>query len=146
MCVVGWSFGGYAALLSAVRNSDLYRCSASIAGVSDLKDLLSESRYFSNRAFVREQLGKDKHKLREDSPLRHASKISMPVFLIHGDNDIQVDVDHSRQMASALKSAGKPHQAIFLKKASHQFNRKSDRVTLLTELEKFLAQNLGPAT
>jgi dipeptidyl aminopeptidase/acylaminoacyl peptidase len=146
VCVVGWSFGGYAALLSAVRNSDLYRCSASIAGVSDLKDLLSEARYFSNRAFVREQLGRNKDKLREDSPLRHASKISMPILLIHGDRDIQVDVEHSRQMASALKSADKPHRAIFLKNASHQLNRKSDRVTLLTELEKFLAQNLGPAT
>ncbi|MFC4308118.1 alpha/beta hydrolase family protein [Steroidobacter flavus] len=143
VCVVGWSFGGYAALLSAVRNSDLYRCSASIAGVSDLKDLLAEARAFSNRAIVREQLGTNKDKLKEDSPLRHVANISIPVFLIHGDRDVQVDVDHSRQMASALKSAGKPHQAIFLKNAGHQLNRKSDRVTLLTELEKFLAQNLG---
>jgi dipeptidyl aminopeptidase/acylaminoacyl peptidase len=144
ICVVGWSFGGYAALLSAVRNGELYRCSASIAGVSDLKDLLSESRYFSNRAIVREQLGTNKEKLKEDSPLRHVSKISIPIFLLHGERDIQVDVDHSRQMASALKSAGKSHKAIFLKDAGHQLNRKSDRVTLLTELEKFLAQNLAP--
>jgi dipeptidyl aminopeptidase/acylaminoacyl peptidase len=146
VCVVGWSFGGYAALLSAVRNSDLYRCSASIAGVSDLKDLLNESRYFSNRAIVREQLGTNKDKLREDSPVRHVEKISIPIFLLHGDRDLQVDVDHSREMASALKSAGKPHQAIFLKNASHQLDRKSDRMTLLTELEKFLSQHLGPGT
>lgn len=143
VCIVGWSFGGYAALLSAVRNGDLYRCSASIAGVSDLKDLLRESRYFSNRAFVREQLGTVKEKLREDSPLRHVAKIEMPVFLIHGDRDLQVDEDHSRQMAAALKAAGKPHQAIFLKGATHQLERKSDRVVLLTELEKFLRQHLG---
>jgi dipeptidyl aminopeptidase/acylaminoacyl peptidase len=70
----------------------------------------------------------------------------MPVFLIHGDRDIQVDVDHSRQMASALKSAGKPHQAIFLKNATHQLRRQSDRITLLTELETFLLQHLGPGT
>jgi dipeptidyl aminopeptidase/acylaminoacyl peptidase len=146
VCIVGWSFGGYAALLSAVRNSDLYRCSASIAGVSDLKDLFDESRNFSNRAIVREQLGKNKDKLREDSPVRHAAQISIPVFLIHGDNDIQADVDHSREMASALKRAGKTYQAIFLKDATHQLDRKSDRVTLLTELEKFLAQYLGTAT
>ncbi|MET0534567.1 MAG: S9 family peptidase [Steroidobacter sp.] len=146
VCVVGWSFGGYAALLSAVRNGDLYKCSASIAGVSDLPDLLRESRYFSNRAFVREQLGRTKEKLREDSPLRHAEKINIPVFLIHGDRDLQVDVDHSRQMASALKSAGKPHQAIFIKGGTHQLSLKSQRVTLLTELEKFLLQNLGAGT
>jgi dipeptidyl aminopeptidase/acylaminoacyl peptidase len=146
VCIVGWSFGGYAALLGAVRNPDLYRCSASIAGVSDLKELLREASYFSNRAFVRAQIGSLKEKLVEDSPLRHASKINMPVFLIHGDRDLQVDVDHSRQMAAALKSARKPHQAIFLKDATHQLSRQSDRITLLTELEKFLLQHLGPGT
>lgn len=143
ICVVGWSFGGYAALLSATRDSSLYRCSASIAGVSDLNGLLREARYFSNRAFVAEQLGSIKDKLREDSPVRHAEKITIPVFLIHGDRDIQADVDHTRRMVSALKSADKPHQAIYLKDATHQLNRESDRVTLLTELEKFLLQHLG---
>lgn len=146
VCVVGWSFGGYAALLSATRDSALYRCSASIAGVSDLNGLLREARYFSNRAFVAEQLGSMKDKLREDSPVRHAEKITIPVFLIHGDRDIQADVDHTRRMVSALKSADKPHQAIYLKDATHQLNRESDRVTLLTELEKFLLQHLGAGT
>lgn len=146
VCIVGWSFGGYAALLSAVRNNDLYRCSASIAGVSDLKDLLREARYYRSKAFIREQIGTDKEKLREDSPVNHAAKIEMPVFLIHGDRDVQADVDHSRRMASALKKAGKPHQAIYLKDATHQLRRQSDRVTLLTELEKFLSQHLGSGT
>lgn len=146
ICVVGWSFGGYAALLSAVRDGNLYQCSASIAGVSDLPDLIRESRYFTNSAFVREQLGTIKEKLRADSPLRHAEKINIPVFMIHGDRDIQVDVDHTRQMASALKSAGKPHQVIYLKDASHQLRLSSERTTLLTELEKFLLQHLGEGT
>ncbi len=144
VCIVGWSFGGYAALLSAVRNGDLYRCSASIAGVSDLKDLLREARHYYSKAFIREQIGTDKEKLRQDSPLQQAAKIEMPVFLIHGDRDVQVDVDHSRQMVAALKKAGKQPQAVFLKDATHQLRRQSDRVTLLTELEKFLSQHLGP--
>lgn len=146
VCIVGWSFGGYAALLSAARNNDLYRCSASIAGVSDLRDLLRNARRYHSRAFVNEQIGTDKEKLRLDSPVLHAAEINMPVFLIHGDHDWQVDVGHSRDMASALKKAGKVHQAIYLKDASHQLHRRSDRVVLLTELEKFLAQHLGPAT
>lgn len=144
VCIVGWSFGGYAALLSAVRNNDLYRCSASIAGVSDLKDLVREARYYFSKAFIREQIGTDKQKLIEDSPVRHAEKIDMPVFLIHGDQDVQADVEHSRQMASALKKADKPYKAIYLKDATHQLRRESDRVTLLTELEKFLSEHLGP--
>ena len=143
MCIVGWSFGGYAALLGAVRNNDLYRCSVSIAGVADLNLLLSESRFFTNWRFAREQIGVDKEKLRTDSPLRHVDKINMPVLLIHGDKDYQVEVDHTRKMNSALKRADKPHRTVLIEDATHQLDRKSDRVTLLTEIEKFLLENLG---
>lgn len=144
MCIVGWSFGGYAALVGAVRNNDLYRCSVSIAGVADLNQLLSETRFFTNWRFAREQIGVDKEKLRTDSPLRQVDKITMPVLLVHGDKDYQVEVDHTRRMDSALKRAGKPHRAVYLDDATHQLDRQSDRVTLLTEIEKFLLENLGP--
>lgn len=144
MCIVGWSFGGYAALLGAVRNGDLYRCSVSIAGVSDLNLLLSEARNFSSYRFTREQIGIDRAKLREDSPLRHVDEIGIPVLLVHGDRDYQVEVDHSRKMAAALKRARKAHKAVFIDHATHQLDRKSDRVTLLSEIEKFLRENLGP--
>lgn len=144
MCIVGWSFGGYAALLGAVRNSDLYRCSASIAGISDLNLLLSEARNFVNYKIAREQIGVNRDKLREDSPLKHIDEIQIPILLVHGDKDYQVEVDHSKKMAAALKRAKKPHRAVFLEDATHQLDRKSDRVTLLKELEKFLLEYLGP--
>ncbi len=144
MCTVGWSFGGYAALLGAVRNSDLYRCSVSIAGVSDLHQLVQEARFFSNYRFAREQIGLNKEKLLADSPRRHVGQIKIPVLLIHGNRDYQVEVDHSEKMESALKKAGKPHRAVYLDKATHQLDRRSDRITLLTEIEKFLLENLGP--
>ncbi len=144
MCMVGWSFGGYATLVGAIRNSDLYRCSVSIAGVADLNQLLNESRFFSNWRFAREQIGVDKEKLRADSPLRHVEQIAMPVLLIHGDKDYQVEVDHTRRMDSALRRANKPHRTVYIKNATHQLERKSDRITLLTEIEKFLLENLGP--
>jgi dipeptidyl aminopeptidase/acylaminoacyl peptidase len=144
MCIVGWSFGGYAALLGAVRNSDLYRCSVSIAGVSDLNLLVSEARFFIGYGFAREQIGTDHDKLREDSPLRHVDQINIPVLMVHGDRDYQVDVDHTRKMDSAMKRTDKPHRAVYIDDATHQLDRKSDRVTLLTEVEKFLLENLGP--
>jgi dipeptidyl aminopeptidase/acylaminoacyl peptidase len=76
--------------------------------------------------------------------VRHAGQIRIPVLLIHGDKDVQVEVDHSRKMAAALKSAKKSHRAVFIEDASHQLDRKSDRVLLLTEIEKFLREHLGP--
>ncbi len=144
MCIVGWSFGGYAALLGAVRNSDLYRCSVSIAGVSDLIRLQDQKRFFTIAAIAREQIGTDREKLKLDSPQRHAEQISIPVLLIHGDMDAQVIFDQSDKMADALKKAKKPYKLVRIQGASHQLDRQSDRTVLLTELEAFLLKNLGP--
>lgn len=143
IAIVGWSFGGYAALLGAARDSDLYRCAISIAGISDLNQLLSDARNFANYKIARAQIGERAEKLKEDSPVRHVESIKIPVLLVHGDKDYQANIDHSKRMASALKRAGKPHRAVFLEGATHQLGRMSDRVTLLTEMEKFLADNLA---
>lgn len=143
VCIVGWSFGGYAALLGAARNSDLYKCSASIAGVSDLIELENDERIFVSGKIAREQIGTNREKLKQDSPRRHADSVGMPVLLIHGDMDYQVRFEHSGNMASALKRAKKSVKMLRIENADHQMSRASQRVTLLTELERFLKENLS---
>jgi dipeptidyl aminopeptidase/acylaminoacyl peptidase len=143
VCIVGWSFGGYAALLGAVRNSDLYKCSASIAGVSDLIELQDDDRLFTGGRIAREQIGTQRDKLKLDSPRRHADAVTIPVLMIHGDMDYQVRYEHSSNMASALKRAKKPHKLVRLEDADHQLSREDQRITLLTELEAFLKTHLG---
>jgi dipeptidyl aminopeptidase/acylaminoacyl peptidase len=146
VCIAGWGFGGYAALLGAARNGDLYKCSISIGGISDL-ELLRENASLSGAtaaAALTEQIGGDKERLTRDSPADHADAIGIPVLLVHGDLDWQVQVDHSKKMASALKKEKKDHKAIFIKGAGHDLDRKSDRMTLLKEVEEFLQKNLGP--
>jgi dipeptidyl aminopeptidase/acylaminoacyl peptidase len=141
-CIVGWSYGGYAALMSAVREPDLYRCSVSIAGVVDLKSLAREdSRFYGGRKTMERILGTDSDELKAGSPLRNADKIKVPVLLIHGDDDIQVLVDHSRRMARALDSAKKKHELVIIKDGNHSLSRFEWRQTLLTKLETFLAAN-----
>jgi dipeptidyl aminopeptidase/acylaminoacyl peptidase len=144
VCIVGWSYGGYVALLSAARNADLYKCSVSIAGVSDLALLETQQASFVSASMNMEQLGTRREKLEKDSPRTHAGEIAMPVLLIHGDKDPQVNADQSRTMDDALKMAGKTHEFILIPGADHQMGRESDRITLLTAIEKFLVQNLGP--
>jgi dipeptidyl aminopeptidase/acylaminoacyl peptidase len=143
VCILGWSFGGYAALLGAVRNSDLYRCSVSIAGVSDLRELLFDEKNFANSAIAALQIGTDSDKLKNDSPRLHAAEINIPVLLIHGDRDFQVYPHHSNDMAKALKRAGKKYQYLEIDGGTHQLWRESERITLLQSVEKFLAENLG---
>jgi dipeptidyl aminopeptidase/acylaminoacyl peptidase len=142
MCILGWSFGGYAALLGAVRDSGMYKCAVSIAGVSDLPDLINDEQQFVSGKVAREQIGTRREKLIADSPRRHAADVNIPVLMIHGTRDYQVDVDHSRRMASALKSAHKSYRLVEIENGTHQLTLESQRVTLLTEVEKFLEQNL----
>jgi dipeptidyl aminopeptidase/acylaminoacyl peptidase len=146
VCIAGWGFGGYAALLAAARNSDLYKCSISIGGISDLAMLRDNASVTgaSSAAFLAEQIGSDKEKLTRDSPAEHAASVGIPVLLVHGDLDWQVQIDQSKKMASALKKQKKDFKAVFIKGAGHDLDRKSDRITLLKEVEEFLQKNLGP--
>ena len=141
-CIVGWSFGGYAALMSAVRESDLYRCVVSIAGVSDLRLLANEWRFsYGGSNWSEYALGDDNSELKAGSPTRSAAKIKAPVLLIHGDNDTQAGVDHSKRMARVLNSEKKKVELVVIKDGNHSLTRYEWRETLYTKLEAFLAAN-----
>jgi len=144
ICIVGWSFGGYSALVGATRNPDLFKCAASIAGISDLVALRAGMRGAVNSQVAQLQIGDDKSKLRTDSPIERVKDVQMPVLLIHGTLDAQAPYEQSKDMAAALKRVEKPHTFITIENADHALVRESERVTLLSELEKFLASSLGP--
>jgi dipeptidyl aminopeptidase/acylaminoacyl peptidase len=143
ICMLGWGFGGYAALLGAVRNGDTYRCAVSIAGISDLEMHKEHAVIFADKEARRAQIGSDRETLERDSPLRHAAHIDIPVLLIHGTKDWQVQVDHTNAMAKALERNKKSPRTVIIKGGSHELERKSDRMTLLKEVEAFLAQQLA---
>jgi dipeptidyl aminopeptidase/acylaminoacyl peptidase len=141
-CIVGWSFGGYAALMSAVRESDLYRCVVSIAGVADLRALSNqEAMFYGGRQRVEYTLGDDSAELKAGSPTRSAAKIKAPVLLIHGDSDVQVSIEQSKRMARMLKDEKKKVEMVVIKDGNHSLSRYEWRETLYTRLEAFLAAN-----
>ncbi len=141
--IVGWSFGGYIALLGAQRNADLFRCAVDIAGVSDLNLLIDEGHNFLNYQVEETQIGTDKAKLKLNSPLQHAADFNVPLLMLHGDMDAQVPFEQSEAMDRALTRAGKPHQMIRLPDGDHQFSAVNDRVTLLRAVEGFLGDHLA---
>ena len=143
VAIVGWSFGGYVALVGAQRDGDLFRCAVSIAGVSDLSMLIAEeSRYINLGQVTRKQIGTDEEKIRRDSPRLHAAEVRVPVLMIHGDRDAQVALEQSQAMDTALSRAGKPHRLVMIKDADHQMSSEAARITLLREIETFLEANV----
>ncbi len=151
VCVVGASFGGYAALAGATMHPEAYKCAASIAGVADLGLLLEQLWRTSGDdsagiGELRAMLGAaDKGKLNATSPALLVSKATAPILLIHGDQDTIVAPQQSQVMANALKAAGKPVEYIVLAGENHYMTRSATRTQMLQALETFLAKQL-PAT
>lgn len=148
VCIVGASYGGYAALAGATLHPDAYRCAASIAGVSDLGLLLVEqTRVFGRDSGSFQELrkmlsGAATTKLAAISPSHLAANVRVPVLLIHGDKDTVVPFEQSQKMADALQAAGKPVELVTLVDENHYLTRAATRTQMLQTLEGFLARNL----
>jgi dipeptidyl aminopeptidase/acylaminoacyl peptidase len=143
MCVVGWSYGGYAALMSGVEEPDRYRCIVSIAGVSDPGMLIEDYRHFLNSKSVQKFIGRDAEVIKRGSPLKRASEIKAPVLLFHGDLDLNVGVAHSKKMAKALKRAKTPVEYIEYEDVEHSIRRNGYRVDMLDKIGAFLHAHIG---
>ena len=149
VCVVGGSFGGYAALMGAVKSPDAFRCAVSFAGVSDIEMLLKESKRYSNRKVVEKQIGdlkKDRNRLRATSPRLHAEKIQIPIMLAHGSEDRVVPIEQSEVMAKALDKAGKSFNFLVFDDGDHYLSKEEYRVRLFRMMDIFLARHLKKAS
>jgi dipeptidyl aminopeptidase/acylaminoacyl peptidase len=145
VAIVGWSFGGYLALVGAQRNGDLFRCAVDIAGPSDLAMLIDEGHNWLGAETIKRQIGTDKDKLKLNSPRLHAAEFQSPVLIVQGTLDWNVPVEQSEDMDAALRHAGKAVRFVKLDGADHQIAGEKDRATLLAEIETFLAEQLRPA-
>ena len=149
VCIVGASYGGYAALAGAAFTPELYACAVSVAGVSDLPEMLAWDEKMSGDEsdgffYWRDSIGDSlDSRIAEKSPARSARNIRAPILLLHGTNDSVVPFAQSEMMANALKAAGKPHQLIPLESEDHWLSSSATRTRLLSEIEKFLAANLA---
>jgi pimeloyl-ACP methyl ester carboxylesterase len=128
VAIMGSSYGGYAAMMGAVKTPDLYKAAISIAGVSDLPDMLAwEKRedetpgqeiydFWTKRIGVP---GPDDAMLEAASPRRRVAEIRCPVFLVHGTDDYIVPVEQTRRLNAALRGAGKRVEFIEVADAGH---------------------------
>ncbi len=149
ICIIGWSYGGYAALMGAIKNPDLYACSASIAGVTDLQDLVADmKKYRFGRHVAKSFLLKgfdSKTDMKANSPVKRAGEITIPVFLAHGTRDVVVHYDQFQRMRRALKKSSAKKTFVSLKDGDHSLKDNKLRLEMYTKLDKFLRDNLGPS-
>ncbi len=145
VCMVGWSYGGYASLLAAIRDGDKYKCAVSIAGVSDISALLRSDPgdEIIRRLGAKSQF--DHGAVREISPIEHVEKISIPVLLAHGTADNVVPYeDQYLPFLKKMRAEGKAVDFIAFKYGDHSLSSALDRQILFIKLGLFLDEQLNP--
>jgi dipeptidyl aminopeptidase/acylaminoacyl peptidase len=140
--ILGWSYGGYAALQSAVTEPNLYKAVVAVAPVTDLAMLKQDAHDFTDRNLVQQEIGDGPH-IVEGSPLRHASDIRAPVLLAHGDLDSNVRITQSLKMEAALKGAGRSVKLLTFKGLDHQLDDSDARAQMLLSIGEFLDEAIG---
>ncbi|WP_374530934.1 alpha/beta hydrolase family protein [Novosphingobium sp.] len=145
LAIVGWSYGGYAALQSQALDPSLFKAVIAIAPVTDLARLKRDHQDYTDYLIVSQFVGDGPH-LREGSPAQNADKFAAPVLLFHGEWDWTVDPGQSDQMAAALRGAGKPVDLVKYPGQAHSIDNAADRADLLTRSDSFLRKAFGMPT
>jgi len=142
VAILGWSYGGYAALQSAAVEPSLYKGVVAIAPVTDLAMLKDDYRNFTVYNLVVQEVGDGPH-VAEGSPLRHAADIHAPVLLVHGTLDNNVKIAHSQKMYAALQAAGKQSELLTFDGLDHQLDDSDARTAMLVKIGEFLDRTIG---
>ena len=150
VCVVGASYGGYAALAGVALDPGVYRCAVSVAGPADLRRFVEWSRGSNGNGAYRywnRFMGAEDSKdaaLTEISPAAHVDRVTVPVLLIHGKDDTVVPLEQSQIMAEALRKAGKPVELVVQVGADHWLSRGDTRLQTLASTVAFLEKHNPP--
>lgn len=150
VCIVGASYGGYAALAGATFTPDVYKCAVSINGVADVEKMLKTTKrqrgrdhwvvsYWDN---VIKAGNVEPDHLAKISPINSVEKVKIPILLIHGEYDLIVPFSQSDDMFDELEDAGKDVKLIQLEKGSHYLDIPKNRAQALAEIDNFIKKHL----
>jgi dipeptidyl aminopeptidase/acylaminoacyl peptidase len=148
VCIVGASYGGYAALAGVTLQHGLYRCAVAIAGIGDLARMVADDAEESGRdpmliRNLKREIGQGRD-LKAVSPIRFADTADAPVLLIHGKDDTVVHFSQSTAMADALRHAGKPVEFVTLKAEDHWLSKSDTRLQMLQASVDFVMRHDPP--
>jgi dipeptidyl aminopeptidase/acylaminoacyl peptidase len=152
VCIVGGSYGGYAAMAGATIDTGVYRCAASYGGISDLREFIdwktnrSSEGHLLDRYWARYMgtTGANDPALDAISPIKHLDKETIPLLLVHGKDDTVVPIDQSEDMADAMRRAGKNVTFVKLDGEDHWLSRTATRQAMLKAIADFLRTNNPP--
>jgi dipeptidyl aminopeptidase/acylaminoacyl peptidase len=147
VCIYGASYGGYAALMSAVREPGLYRCTVGYAGVYDL-DAQRDADFMereSGRSYLKDAYPTSKSERMAQSPAYGVDRLNIPVMLVHGGKDVRVPIRNMHFLVDQMEKAGKKPEVVVVEpKEAHGFRDIDNNVNLYTKMLAFFDKYIGP--
>jgi dipeptidyl aminopeptidase/acylaminoacyl peptidase len=151
VCIVGASYGGYAALMAPIVHPGVFKCAASFVGVTDINlmydiswsDLSEDWRRYGMPTLIGDQ-DKDAALLTASSPLKRVAELKIPVLLTHGGEDRRVPIEHSRKFVRAARGAGVAVESHEYLDEGHGFFNPANQADHYRRLESCVRQHIGP--
>ena len=149
ICIYGASYGGYSALMSAIREPEVYQCAVSYVGVTDLRLIFDEDSVRSSdwaTAYFEQALGTDEAALQQASPAQQINKLTIPLLVASGGDDRTVPVEHAEVLKKSLDENGKDYEWLMFDDEGHGYWQVDHRVEFYDRLEAFLDEHIGKQT
>ncbi|MFO6423546.1 alpha/beta hydrolase family protein [Motilimonas sp. KMU-193] len=150
VAIVGASYGGYATLVGLTKTPDKFACGVDIFGISDLELFINSVPQVWTlgmdiwRSFVGDvNKPADLEKMRQASPIYHIDKITKPLLVIQGTEDVRVTKEQSRNMVAKMRELNKPVQYWEMDGVGHNFGDPQNQRRLTSKVDEFLATCLG---
>lgn len=147
ICIYGASFGGYAAMMAPAREQGLFKCAFGYVGAYDAEIQMQDSDTAQSergRRYLAMALGDTKSARAAASPVNHADRIRIPVYLAAGQRDARCPPQNTEAMQKALIAAGNPPEGVILQAGEgHGFYKEDSNVRLYTEMLAFFSKHIG---
>lgn len=145
LCIFGASYGGYAAQMAAIKTPDLFTCAVSFAGVSDLERLYRDTkRFLGGKSIAKIQIGDERQDRKARSPINAVDKITIPMLIMHGEEDVVVNVNQSRRLIDKFEDAGVDYKYVEFERGNHHLSIQHNRTQFFEELNSFFQMHLRP--
>ncbi|GAB3343216.1 alpha/beta hydrolase family protein [Marilutibacter aestuarii] len=147
ICIYGASFGGYASMMAPAREPGLYSCAFGYVGAYDAEIQMTKSDTSDReggRRYLYRALGATKEERSAMSPVNHADKITLPVYLAAGARDARCPPENTEAMSAALTAAGNPPEGMIIQSGEmHGFYKEENNLRLYTEMLAFFDRHIG---
>ncbi|MDP2562806.1 S9 family peptidase [Psychrobium sp. 1_MG-2023] len=144
VCIMGASFGGYAAVQASILAPEKFQCAIAASGVYNLHALFEDGNiqgYIWGQSFLKQTLGVSKEKLKQFSPFHNIEKLNTPLLISHGEIDEQAPYAQAKAFRNKLKQKNKKHYWLLFDNEGHgiynEKNRKKYYLEVLDFLEKY---------